>query len=382
LKILVATLPADGHLNPMLPLARALAEHHEVVFAGAPCFEPMVNAFGFRQVPAGKDWLLRDLGLHYPSAAPLTGEARTDAAYRYAFIGGAARQLALDLVRVVKEQRADIVLSDAANFAGGIAAEAAGVPHAQLAVASLSGDRRLVRRYLPLLDDLRALVGLPPDPQLLEPWRYLLLSSVPRLFYGDADLPPSFTPVLMEDSVPLAPPTWLAELPPRPTVYATLGTIQNRRPEVFAAIADGLAGEDLNLVMTTGANQDPAELGPVPKNARVERFLPQLGLLPVSSAVICHGGSGTLRAAAWFGLPMVLIPISADQPANARIFEDLGCAVTVPVADVTPDSIRTALRTVLNDLHYRENATVVSRAMRELPRVERAVALIESLRAS
>jgi MGT family glycosyltransferase len=216
----------------------------------------------------------------------------------------------------------------------------------------------------------------------LEPWRYLLLSSVPRLFYGDADLPPSFTPVLMEDSVPLAPPTWLAELPPRPTVYATLGTIQNRRPEVFAAIADGLAGEDLNLVMTTGANQDPAELGPVPKNARVERFLPQLGLLPVSSAVICHGGSGTLRAAAWFGLPMVLIPISADQPANARIFEDLGCAVTVPVADVTPGSIRTALRTVLNDLHYRENATVVSRAMRELPRVERAVALIESLRAS
>ena len=375
-------MPGDGHLNPMLPLARALAEHHEVVFAGAPCFAPMVNAAGFPQVSAGKDWLLRDLGLHYPSAAHLTGEARTDAVYRHAFIGGAARELAPDLVRIIEEQRADVVLSDAANFAGAIAAEAAGIPHAQLAVASLSGNRDWVRRHLPLLDDLRALVGLPPDRELLETWRYLLLSSVPRLFYGDADLPPSFTPVRMEEYAPVAPPPWLADLPSRPTVYATLGTIQNRRPEVFTAIADGLAGEELNLVMTTGANQDPGEIGPIPENARVERFLPQMGLLPACSAVICHGGSGTLRAAAWFGLPMVLVPIAADQPANARIFEGLGSIVTVAVADVTPGRIRAALRTVLDDPRYRENAAVVSRAMRELPGIERAVALIESLRAS
>lgn len=372
-------MPGDGHLNPMLPLARALAEHHEVMFAGAPCFAPMVSAAGFRQVPAGKDWLLRDLGLHYPAAAPLTGEARTDAAYRYAFMGEAARELAPDLVRVIEEEGADVVLSDAANFAGAIAAEAAGVPHAELAVASLSGNRDWVRRYLPLLDDLRALVGLPPDPDLSEPWRHLLLSSVPRLFYGDADLPPTFTPVRMDDYPPEVPPPWLAELPRRPTVYATLGTVQNRRPEVFGAIAEGLSGEDLNLVMTTGANQDPGEIGPIPENARVERFLPQLGVLPACSAVICHGGSGTLRAAAWFGLPMVLVPMSADQPANARIFEGLGSAVTVPLADVTPASIRTALRTVLDDPRYRENAAVVSRAMREMPGIERAVALIESL---
>ena len=363
----------------MLPLARALAERHEVLFAGSPSFAPAVKAAGFRQLPAGKDWLLRDLGLHYPAAASLVGEERTEAVYKYGFLGGAARDLAPDLLRLIKAERIDLVLADAAAFAGAVAAEAAGVPHVEIAVAGLSGNRTWVRRFMPLYDELRALVGLPPDPGLEAPWRHLLLSPVPRLFYGDSDLPPTFAVARMDSYAALPPPAWLRELAGRPIVYATLGTIQNRHPEIFSAIASALADEDVGVVMTTGENLDPAELGPLPANVHVERYVPQLALLPACAAVVCHGGSGTLRAAAWYGLPMVLIPFFADQPFNARVFTQIGSAITVTPAEATPGLLRDAVRRVLGGAGYRERAAAVQREMHAMPGLESALRSIEEL---
>ena len=49
--------------------------------------------------------------------------------------------------------------------------------------------------------------------------------------------------------------------------------------------------------------------------------------MPHAAAMIAHGGSGsTLTALAW-GLPMVLLPLFADQPANARRVDESGAGV-------------------------------------------------------
>lgn len=381
MRVLVTIQPGDGHLNQVQPLARALAERHEVLFAGSPAFAPAVEEAGFRQLPAGRDWLLRDLGLHYPEAAPLVGEERTAAVYKYGFLGGAARELAPDLVRLIRSEGIDLVVADAASFAGAVAAEAAGVPHVEVAVAGLSGNRTYFRRFMTLYDELRALVGLPPDPDLEAPWRHLLLSPVPRLFYGDSDLPPTFAAARMDSFAALPAPAWLAELARRPIVYVTLGTIHNRHPETFAAVAAAVADEDVSVVMTTGENVDPAGLGPLPANVHVERYVPQLALLPACAAVVCHAGSGTLRAAAWYGLPMVLIPFSADQPFNARVFAEIGSAITVPPSDATPGALRDAVRGVLDGADYRARAAAVQGEMHAMPALDAALAAIEELAA-
>ncbi|MGH3544565.1 MAG: glycosyltransferase [Mycobacteriales bacterium] len=107
-------------------------------------------------------------------------------------------------------------------------------------------------------------------------------------------------------------------MPKRPTVYATLGTVYNRMAAVFTAILEGLREEPLNLILTLGRNQDPAQFGRHPPHVRIERFVSQALLLPHCDLVITHGGFGTVTAALAHGLPLVLIPISADQPENAR----------------------------------------------------------------
>jgi UDP:flavonoid glycosyltransferase YjiC (YdhE family) len=70
-------------------------------------------------------------------------------------------------------------------------------------------------------------------------------------------------------------PAWVNHLPDRPTVCATLGSVFNRMPEIFRAIIEGLSEEPLNLILTVGHNQDPAEFGPQPANVHIERYIPQ-----------------------------------------------------------------------------------------------------------
>lgn len=94
--------------------------------------------------------------------------------------------------------------------------------------------------------------------------------------------------------------------------------------EVFRTAIAGLAGEDVEVVVTLGVDNDPAALGPVPANARVERFIPQAELLPRCSVVIHHGGSGTMYGSLAHGVPQVALPQGADNFVNGWLLARCG----------------------------------------------------------
>ena len=88
-------------------------------------------------------------------------------------------------------------------------------------------------------------------------------------------------------------PAWTAPLgSERPCLYVTFGTEFAARapfPAVLAAVDD----LDADVVITVGPRLEPTGLGPVPKNVRVEQYVPQRFVLARSAAVVSHGGSGS-----------------------------------------------------------------------------------------
>ncbi len=74
-------------------------------------------------------------------------------------------------------------------------------------------------------------------------------------------------------------------------------------------------------------------------------------LLPRASALLCHGGAGTLMAALHAGTPLVVTPITADQPFFANLIARLGLGVATPMgfASLEPGIITEATRTALSD---------------------------------
>ena len=105
---------------------------------------------------------------------------------------------------------------------------------------------------------------------------------------------------------------------------------------------DAVAQLPVRVLVTIGRQADPARLGPLSANVHVERWVDQARVMPHASALVAHGGAGTTLAALAAGVPMALLPLSADQPLNARRMVGLGAGLALEggVADPRAGSAR------------------------------------------
>jgi len=383
-RVLFTCLPFLGHFHPLVPLARALeAAGHEVAFATGQTLCPLVAATGFRTVPMGFDPQGRGWFDLFPHLLTIpSGPART-AWFEGRIFGFMAECAVPDLLRLAARWRPDVLVREPWEYGGCVAAERLGVPHATAGVGAFHPPDYAQSLRAPVLNRLRRAFGLPDDPDLAMLYRYLHLALVPLRFQDPAvPLPPTAHAVrlpLFDRSGAEGLPGWVADLPERPTVYATLGTVANAVPGVFEAILDGLRGEPVSLIVTVGRDQDPGRFGPQPANVHIERYIPQTLLLPRCAVVVSHAGWNTAVACLAHGVPMVLIPFGADMPENARRCAALGVARVIAPAELTAGAIRAAVRDVLDDPEYRRNAERVRDEMAALPGPEHAVQLLERL---
>lgn len=386
MRVLFTTQPAFGHFHPLVPLAHSLAAAgHEVAVACSRSFAPTVAACGLRAIPAGLDWLEEGGGpaRAFPALASIPhGPTRAAWAMANVFGGVTAALMAADLLALAADWPFDLVVRETREFGGCLAAEQLGIPHA--IVETVAAQPTLWPLLAAPLAQHRAALGLPPDPELAMLHRYLHLSVRPPTLQI-APLPPTHhsfrAPVFDRSAVDTAP-DWAAGLLESPVVYATLGTVMNRAvPGLFAAILRGAGAVAGTLILAVGGDSDPAALGPQPAHVHVERYVPQSLIFPRCDLVVTHGGSGTLLAALAHGLPLVMIPIGADQPDNAALVAALGVGRVIGPDERTPEAIRATVRAVLADPTYRQNAERLRDEMAALPGPEHAVRLLERLAA-
>jgi UDP:flavonoid glycosyltransferase YjiC (YdhE family) len=360
MRFLFAFAGGGGHLQPLLPLARAAAGRgHDIAVTGRPGVLPK----DFEGFPAGAD---EPQGERRPLAR--LDRDREEREFRDGFGGWIARERAATTKEVARRWRPDVIVCDEADFGSMIAAESLGIPHASVVVLA-AGTFGRPDGLAGVLDETRAAHGLPADPSLAMLERHLVISPVPPSFR----VRPGGAPMRPMPLVPPAPST-------PPVVYFTLGTIFNTESgDLFARVLAGLRDLPVELVVTVGNGIDPDELGEQPPNVRVERYIPQAALLPRCSAVVSHAGSGTVLGALAHGLPMVLVPMGADQPANADRCAALGAGIVLDASDGTPADAAAALRAVLAEPSYRAAAGRLRAEIAAMPEPAEVVPLLEGL---
>jgi UDP:flavonoid glycosyltransferase YjiC (YdhE family) len=84
-------------------------------------------------------------------------------------------------------------------------------------------------------------------------------------------------------------------------------------------------------------------------------------------------------ARASFGLPMVIVPLGADQPDNAARCAELGASRTLDPSDLRPEVVRETVLDVLQMPSYRQAAARLRAELDGLPGPKAAVVLLERL---
>jgi MGT family glycosyltransferase len=402
--------PAQGHLNPMMALGRVLRTRgHRVSFFQLPELRNQIEAHGFEFRSLGGSSDMGELAAALERLGAFTGLR----ALRFTI------RCATRLARVVFEHapaalrnaKIDVAVIDQNEPAGATVAEHLGLPFVSLA-ASLPLNREpdmpppftgwayrntAIARFRNalgyavsdrLLAPLTATLNAQREkwclPRLTGPddsfSRLAQISTLPRSFdFPRRGLPESFQYVgpFIDRAKPCVDFPW-SLLDGRPLVYASFGTLQNRRHELYRVVADACSDFTVQVVLT-GCAGNP---GPVPGRPVIVSYAPQLPLLAMAALVITHAGLNTVLDSLYAGLPMIAIPVTNDQPAIAARLARIGAGEVVPLHRLSVSRLREAISRVLQEPQYRHRAGLLRQEILAAGGVERAADIVESVSAA
>lgn len=380
-RILFTCRPLSGHFDPLLPLAAAArASGHTVAFASGDPVVSQARDAGFTAFEAGlADTFRAEWAPRFPGFTMLVGDAQRKFFFTEIFANLELAPRAVDLESIMSMWHPDLVVHEMAELAAPLVSTSLGIPYVDVGYGSLIPRALLEDAGAAAAAHWRAR-GLEPHP-LAGVFRYLYVDPCPPALQNPeiADVvavqrmrPAAGEAQLTQRSV------WLADLPHRPTVYVTLGTIWNTDLDVFRLVIEALR-DHVNLIVTVGRQNDPAVLGPQPSGVIIRSYIPQHEVLPWCDAVVAHGGSGTVLGALAHGVPLLVVPQGADQWSNAEQIVTAGAGERLLRDELSAVAVRDCVIALLNEPSYRQAASNIKEEIRAMPSTTDALVGLEAL---
>ena len=404
-KFLFTMLPANdlGLPTRLLPIARTLADrgHDVAVFNPAPAPAKLIEDTGLKNLPmplrtmpdpltnfaqvslawdveemfgaafGSEDFVRASTNLHVDVMRDFDPDVVVDSFGLFTCL--AARILHVPLVSVLQGNFHPA--SD--GFVWWKGQRPAGLPSAAAAINKIAEENGVahVARCVDLLaGDLCLIVGTPEtDP--LPPGASVAYIG-PIVWQRDNVALPGWVAELHRDQ----PVIWVYSGNPR---YGNGPTPIDSIIVIRTAIAT-LGNSPLQVVLTTGYQEIPKEVGSLPPNFHHAAYLPGLAMAERCDLMVHHGGHSSVMTGLSAGKPAVVIPTITERESNARRLVALGAGEIVLPAngsdgekqlDVSEFSAK--VNRVLNDPSYRESAARVAESMRRFGGAGQAAERVE-----
>lgn len=406
----VVTPPVPGHINPFCALGRELIRRgHRVTVFHMKDIERKVTSEGLEFCTLGtNDFPLGTL----PAIVRKIGSLSGVPAMRYTVRSAAeaSEMLLRDAPSAIKRERVDALLVDQTEPGGATIAEHLDLPFVTICNAlALNREPSVpppfmdweyregylwrqrngfgyklcdmaVRPLTELVSDYRKRWGLPPYRNFGQSFseRAQISQQVAAFDFPRTTLPPTFHYTgPLRDSSPVAGSFPWERLDGQPLIYASLGTLQGSKEEVFRCFADATREMNVQLVMSHGGALGKESTASLPGSPIVVDYAPQFELLKRARLTLTHAGLNTVLDSLSHGVPLVAIPITYEQPAIAKRIQWANAGTILSLKKLTASRVRGALETVLGNPAYYEAAARVQKSIREAGGVTRAAEIIE-----
>jgi UDP:flavonoid glycosyltransferase YjiC (YdhE family) len=395
--IILATFEGGGHVTPAAQFARRLqADGASLRFVSDEASRAAATGLAFRPWRRAPN---RQPGAE--AAAPLRDHLRAfwpPALVRSLcdeVICAPALAYAEDLLAMLREQPADLIVCNELLLGAMLAGEKAGVPvvsfsaniwpyptradlppfgpgfrpgskdwHTRRDAFARDWTFSLYDAGLPALNGARAALGLPPLAHVLDQLRMLRLSllATARAFdFGLEHVPEPFAyagPLL--ETPPWAG-RWQPARPGLPHVLISFSTTQMGQRGALRRCIAALRGLPLRGVLTLGPAVAPESLPPSDQ-IEILRGAAHDDILPHCAAAIVQGGHGSVIRPLLHGVPLLCLPLGRDNADNAARVAQAGAGLAR--GGHSPAwRIRGALRALLEQGHYRDAAHRLGRAI-------------------
>jgi UDP:flavonoid glycosyltransferase YjiC (YdhE family) len=380
------SLGGAGHLQPLLPLLDAARRRgYGTSVVAPPALAAMVEATGHSYTAGGEP--PEEVVAPIREQLPVVPARQASVLGNRELFGRLAASAMLPAVgRVLAGWRPDLVLRDPCEYASAVAAHQTGVTAAQVAIGLAEVEWGSIAVAGPALENHRS--GVVDE-----------IHDSPYLTRFPASLDPSPFPDTRRYREPSTAPS--GPLPDwwdgsrEPLVYMSFGTVlghMSSADAVYRTALEAAAELDARVLLTTGHRFDSTQLGRVPGNVHVEPWIDQGDVLAEADLVVCHGGSGTTLGALGAGIPVVIVPLFADQHANGRKVAAAGAGIVVeyggdgktartPFADIEARRIAEATEDVLTQPSYGEQARHLAAEMADAPTPDTLLAQLTDGRA-
>ncbi|MDB4974713.1 MAG: glycosyltransferase [Myxococcaceae bacterium] len=420
-RLLIATVPISGHVQPFVAVARALvARGHDVHWYTGQKYRDTVERTGavfepYRQAPEFDD---QQMERSFPGRAQRAGLRQLKFDLIHVFGAACPGQLA-DLEQLAARLGPELLLSDPLLLGALLFKQRHGTPLVVINVVAssvssrdtapfglgiapsrawfapfLNGALQLLTREVVLRDLQAHWKRLHRELGLSTPGFFtdgplvadlFLQPTVAGFEYPRSDLPAHVKLVGALHGEPphtLGGRAWLAELDPSlPWVHVTQGTMSNAAPTLIAPALAALAHEPVQVVVATGGRSArELGLGEVPKNARIVPLVSYPELLPRTAVMVTNGGYGGVQLALSHGVPLVVWGTSEDKPETAARIAWSGVGVRLRGSSPPrPATLRKAVREVLDNPRYRQRARQLAREYQEADALACTLWWVESL---
>lgn len=416
-RFLISTATVAGHVNPVIPISRKLVDRgHEVVWLSGRRFRGEIEATGaeFHPFPPEIDSSEMEIYDFLPEWKKLEGIALAKYIVRLSMDYSLPQLEAIDTV--LARFPADALVSDPFVFGPYLKSEMGGPPSALISFTPLSlssrdtapyglgllpgktpftqirnrllnffAERILFRDINMYANNARRELGLGPlnGPfyrAAFEIPSLVMHTSTPAFEYPRSDLPEHvhfIGPVLLEPSPAFEPPDWWPDLSgSEPVILVNQGTVAVDVNDLVVPTLAGLKDEQMLVIAVPVKDGAPGEL---PENARAEPFIPFGNLLPYVDMMVTNGGYGGTQMALAHGIPLVVAGDTEDKMEVAARVEWAGAGINLRKKRPLPANVRDAVKEVLVNPSYRENARRIQADFARYDAPTRAAELLEAL---
>jgi len=407
--------PAIGHLNPMCALALELQRRgHIVILFGIPDALAKVSSLNLTTLEIGAfDYPIGSVDSAYKTLGKLTGKAGLK--FSIDFFKRETQMLFREAPQAIREANIDVLIIDQISSSMATVADYLELPFVTVCNAMLVNREPgvppysthwaysttpwarlrnrlgnalvdvLTRDLWQIIVEQRRNWNLPPYQKRGDAYSPLAqVCQLPEAFdFPREHLPEHFHYIgRFQDRSGTEPITFdntdfpFDQLNGKPLIYASLGTLQNQRPEIFECIAKSCLTLDVQLVISLG--NPKAQSIELPGNPIIVPFAPHQKLIERSTVVVTHAGMNTVLTALGCGVPLVAIPITNEQPGIASRLARTKAGKMLPLSKLSEITLRTAISEVLSESSYRNNAQQLQKIIQESGGVDKVADLIET----